>query len=244
MRKLGLISLSILLVGFLFSGCQPAEDACLDEGKRYLSQGEFTQAISSLSKARRKTPAKKDEISLLLAQARLGRSRELSEEGRYQKAMVEYQGVLRENGKLANLEYRIELLYGLAGDEFASSPMDSEILRLQKMVFLHPQATEYRKKLSQVASVGYTIVVFGLGLEPEDSQNETQGKLMALRAAKIDAQRWLAYHISWEEYGFDKPLGRISAKVPGGRILEEVDLGFGAYLIKMELSGKLLARYA
>lgn len=243
MRKLVLISLSIL-VGFLFSGCQPAEDTYVDEGKRYLSQGEFTQAISSLSKARRKTPAKKDEISFLLAQAHLGRSRELSEEGRYQKAMVEYQGVLRENRKLANLEYRIELLYGLAGDEFASSPMDSEILKLQKMVFSNPQAIEHRKKLGEVACIGDRIIVFGLGLEPEDSTNDVQARLLALRAAKMDAQRWLAYHISWEKYGFDKPLGRISAKVPSGSIVKEVNLGFGAYLVKMELSSKLLAWYA
>jgi len=242
MRKLGLISLSILL-GFLFSGCQPSENAYLDEGKRYLSQGKFTHAISSLSKAKRKTPVEKDEICPLLAQAHLGRSKELNREGRYQKAMEEYQGALRENRKVANLEYRIELLYGLAEDEFTSSPMDSEILRLQKMVFFNPQAIEYRKKLRKVAFVGDRIIVFGLGLKPEGSVSETQAKLLALRAARVDAQRWLAYHISWQKYGFDKPLARVSAKVPGGSILKEVNLGFGAYLVKMELSRKLLAEY-
>lgn len=242
MRKLALISLSILL-GFLFSGCQPSEDAYLSEGKKYLSQGEFTQAISSLSKAKRKAPAKTSEISLLLAQAHLGRSKELNREGRYQKAMEEYRGALRENREVANLEYRIELLYGLAGDKLAFE-RDLEVLRLQKIVFLNPQAVEYRKKLREAASVGDRVIAFGLGLEPEDSVNKAQDRLLALRAAKVDAQRWLAYHISWKKYGFDKPLGRVSVKVPVGAILKEVNLGFGAYLIKMELSSKLLARYA
>lgn len=237
--KLPLIFLSFLLVVFL-SGCVP-EETYLSKGKSYLAQRQFDEAIASLSEAKKKIPQKEDEISPLLAKAHLGKSKQLNREEQHQKAMQEYQSAIEEDNQIASFSYQVELLYGLTEEEITSRK-DLEVLRLQKMVFLNLNSTEYRKELAELALTKDGIIVFGVGKAPEGVFSEAQVKLLALRAAKMDAQRWLAYHVIWQEHGFDVDVSKISIKVPGGNVLQELELGFGAYLIKMELSGKLHIR--
>ncbi len=232
--KLTLVLLSFLLVGLL-SSCVP-EETIFSKGKSLLTQRQFDEAIVLLSEAKKRIPEKKDEISPLLAQAHLGKSEEFNKEEQHREAMQEYQSAIKEDNQIASFSYQVELLYGLT-EEKVISRKDLEILKLQKMVFLNLKNSEYRKELTELASTEDGIIAFGLGMAPESVSNEYQVKLLALRSAKLDATRWLIYHIIWKERGFDVDITATSMKVPRGNVLQELDLGFGAYLIKMELPG-------
>jgi hypothetical protein len=126
-------------------------------------------------------------------------------------------------------------LYRLASNYTPAGSPDRSLLAAQLRVALNSQDEPSLQNLLQTAvdPEGTYITVIGLGLRPWNIFSEEVASPMAKRAARVDAQNWLALIRKALKKGYIESGIPLKTQVYGARILVEQVLPDGSVMLKM-----------
>lgn len=90
------------------------------------------------------------------------------------------------------------------------------ILQIEEAIAANPQSDSlYRLLVQNAVDEAGDIWSVGKGKIPGTAASPNIAQSMATRAATIDAARWAAYVLEWQETDYATPFGSIDREVPG-----------------------------
>lgn len=116
------------------------------------------------------------------------------------------------------------------------------LLPLQERIIQSPDSVALRKELVK-ASVNpeqKTLRAAGYGLPPVHAANSAMAQQAGERAAYLDACRWAAYILKWQESPDSPTFGEIQSDLPGARIVYKDTAADGkiSMVVELALEGK------
>lgn len=127
-----------------------------------------------------------------------------------------------------------QLIYSLASAEVSTKDNDKTLIEAQEQVFLSRENVSHHKYLVSVAvdREADAIVVFGLGRPPSDASSPLQARLLARRAAIVDAYRWVGHAARWVKEP-EAPFSNLSADVKDTKVINEFWVPNQLYMVKV-----------
>ncbi|HPG39629.1 MAG TPA: hypothetical protein PLP19_20300 [bacterium] len=112
------------------------------------------------------------------------------------------------------------------------------LLPLQEKILQTPDNVDLRRELvaASVNSEQKTLRAVGYGLPPEHAANSAMAQQAAERAAYLDACRWAAYIIKWQDSPDSPAFGEIEGNIPGARIIYKETADDGKISMVVELA--------
>ncbi|MBC8235391.1 hypothetical protein H8E77_38080 [bacterium] len=138
-----------------------------------------------------------------------------------------------------DINEKFQSIYSFASAKVKAEYNDKILLEAQEKIFLSPKRAfpkiilHYKNLVSvAVDNEADTIVVFGLGRPPADASNQAQAKLLAHRAAVVDAYRWIGHVARWIDKP-EAPFSDLSADVKGAEVIKEFWIPRQLYIVKV-----------
>lgn len=100
-----------------------------------------------------------------------------------------------------------------------------KLQELQHAIQLDPQNTDLHKQLVTLSVDNDSNVAraVGYGKPPKKAKSSAMATQAAQQAAYVDACRWLAYILQWEQHPQQPAFGSITGKIPGAKIIHNTN---------------------